>query len=101
MPWVHVADLPDLSRRDVVGVRHADQAIALYWLEDGVYATADACPHQSVLLSGGEVVDGFIECPGHYALFDIRTGRCEGGPTTKGVATYPVRLDGDAVYVLL
>ena len=101
MPWVCVADLAEFSGRDVIGVTCGDRKIALYRLDDGVFATADACPHQSVLLSGGEVVDGFIECPGHFALFDIRTGRCEGGPTTQSLTTYPVRLEDAKVCVLI
>ncbi len=97
MRWVHLANLSDFEDRSVLGVTHEDRKLALYRLEDGVYATTDVCPHQSA----GEVVEGFIECPGHYALFNIRTGQAAGGPTTSDLGTYPVKLDGSKILVLI
>ncbi len=101
MPWVHVADLADFAGRNVIGVEHGERKLAIYRLEDGVYATTDICPHAAARLSGGEVVEGYIECPGHYALFDIRTGASGGGLATGDLTTYPVRVDGTAIHVLL
>ena len=101
MPWARVADLADFAGRDVIGVEHGERKLAIYRLEDGVYATTDVCPHAAARLSAGEVVEGYIECPGHFALFDIRTGESGGGLATGNLTTYPARLDGTRICVLL
>jgi len=40
-----------------------------------------------------------IECPLHYACFDVRTGKLLSGPVSGDVPTYAVRVEGDTVYV--
>ena len=62
----------------------------LYRLGDEFFATGDACPHLGASLSEGCVVDGYIECPLHSALFDIRTGASDGSMTSRPVSTLPV-----------
>jgi nitrite reductase/ring-hydroxylating ferredoxin subunit len=101
MPWRAVASVTDFAERNVIGVAHETLQIALYRLGDCIYATSDTCPHQYAQLSEGEVVGGFVECPAHYALFDIKTGRCEGGVTDRSISTYPVKVEDGRVFVML
>ena len=101
MPWIRVAGLNDLAEHAVIGVTHGTLRVALYRLHDGLFATSDTCPHQNARLSDGEVVGDFVECPAHYALFDIRTGHCEGGATDKPVTTYPVKVEDESVLILV
>ena len=84
------------SGREVKGRR-----IALYRLEDGYFATSNVCTHANVILSVGEVVEGYIECPLHFGLFEIRTGKAAGAPVSVPLATFPVRLDGTRIEVEL
>ena len=51
--------------------------------EDGIRAYHDVCPHASWRLSGGEIVDGVLECPGHGWQFNVATGRCESVPAYR------------------
>ena len=44
--------------------------LALYRLEDGIFATSAACPHLAGSLAAGTVVNGYIECPARCGLFD-------------------------------
>ena len=76
-----------------------DRRIAVYRIDDQYFATSDVCPHQGGTLSEGCVVDGWIECPLHFALFDIRTGAADGGLTTKSVKTFPTKVENDEVHV--
>lgn len=99
MPWHHVADTADLSEKNVIGRECAGKWIAVYRLEDGYFATQNLCTHSAALLSNGEVVDGHIECPAHFGLFEIRTGRAAGSPVTCDLDTYPVRLVGERIEV--
>jgi nitrite reductase/ring-hydroxylating ferredoxin subunit len=99
MTWIHVADTADLDGRDVIGVEIGDLRLAIYRVEDGYYATADRCTHQAARLSEGEVVECYIECPLHYGLFDIRTGKAQGAPVSVDLRTYPVQVEGTRILV--
>ena len=63
------------------------------------YALRDVCGHAGAPLSTGELAGYVIECPLHYACFDVRTGKLLSGPVSGDVPTYQVRVDGDTVYV--
>jgi nitrite reductase/ring-hydroxylating ferredoxin subunit len=99
MPWTYAATASELSERDVISVECEGRRVALYRLDEGVFATSDVCPHQGASLAEGCVVQGFIECPLHFALFDVRTGEADGAMTTKAVRTYPTRVEHGAIYV--
>jgi 3-phenylpropionate/trans-cinnamate dioxygenase ferredoxin component len=64
-----------------------------------VLAVSDICSHADVNLSDGDVEDGSVECWLHGSRFDLRTGRPTGLPATRPVPTYPVKIDGDDVWV--
>jgi 3-phenylpropionate/trans-cinnamate dioxygenase ferredoxin subunit len=42
-----------------------------------------------------------VECWLHGSCFDLRTGKPTGPPASAPVATYPVKIDGDDVFVTL
>jgi 3-phenylpropionate/trans-cinnamate dioxygenase ferredoxin component len=65
------------------------------------YAIYDVCSHAEVPLSEGEVEGGTIECWLHGSCFDLATGKPTGLPATKPVPVYPVKIDGDALYISL
>jgi 3-phenylpropionate/trans-cinnamate dioxygenase ferredoxin subunit len=66
-----------------------------------VYALSDICSHADVSLAEGDVEDGGVECWLHGSRFDLRTGAPTGLPATKPVATYPVTVEGDDVFIKL
>ena len=99
MPWTYAAKCAELGDREVIGVECGGHRLALYRLEDGYFATSDVCPHQGASLSQGCVVEGYVECPLHFALFDIRTGAADGGVTTRSVRTYPTKIENDEIHV--
>lgn len=99
MTWHHLADRADLAGREVVGREHGGRRIALYRVGERYFATADLCTHASALLSQGEVVDGYIECPAHFGLFEIATGKAAGAPVCIDLKTYPVRVVGERIEV--
>jgi 3-phenylpropionate/trans-cinnamate dioxygenase ferredoxin subunit len=59
----------------------------------------DVCSHAEVPLSEGEVYDHTVECWLHGSCFDLRTGQPTGPPATVPVPVYPVKIEGDDVYV--
>jgi len=64
-----------------------------------IHAIEDTCSHANVSLSEGDVEDGEIECWLHGSRFDLRSGKPTGLPATSAIAVYPVKIDGDDVFV--
>ena len=55
--------------------------------------------HAAVALSEGEVEDCTVECWLHGSRFDLRTGKPTGLPATEPIATFPLEVRGDDIYV--
>ena len=91
-----VNDIPDGGAHRVVveGV-----PVAVVRSDGEIYAVHDVCSHANVALSEGEVEGRTIECWLHGSRFDLTSGRPTGLPATKPVPVYPVRLDGNDIYV--
>jgi 3-phenylpropionate/trans-cinnamate dioxygenase ferredoxin subunit len=95
MNWIRIASTGQLQDDEALGVVAGDHRIALC----EVFATSDVCTHAFALLSDGFLEDGCIECPLHQARFDIRTGKVLCAPATENIRTYPVKIDGEDVFV--
>jgi 3-phenylpropionate/trans-cinnamate dioxygenase ferredoxin subunit len=99
--FVKVCMLDELPDEGAIGVTIGDLPVAVIRVGGEVFALRDECTHEEVPLSEGEVYDHTVECWLHGSCFDLRTGAPTGPPATKPVATYPVKIDGDAVYVAI
>ncbi len=77
------------------------QAVLLCKAEGRLYAIEDVCTHDGGELEQGTLEGCRIECPRHGAYFDVRTGAALTLPATEPVRTFPVRLEGDDIYVEL
>ena len=95
--WHDVGSLRDLEVRKKRAVEVEGQAIALFWIKGTVYALADTCIHEQRQLSKGAVLFGKVICPGHQGEFDPGTGAVEDREECQ--PTFPVRVDGEHVYV--
>lgn len=91
-----VAEFADSDRKKVV---LAGKEIAIFKVDGTFFAVADVCTHARALMVGGLLEGHEIECPLHGARFDVRDGRVLTPPAVKGLATYAVRVEGDAVLV--
>ena len=86
---------------DVIGIALAGRDMAIYQVEGEFFATDNICTHGQARLCDG-FLDGFeIECPHHQGKFDVRDGRATCEPATLDVRSYPVRVEGGRVWVLL
>lgn len=77
------------------------EAVAVYNVDGEFYATADTCTHALASLAEGDLEDGEVSCPVHWARFDVRTGAALCFPATEDLATYPVEIVDDTVVVVL
>ena len=96
VPVFKAADLPPGSMTWVAVER---ERVLLANVEGTFYALSDVCGHLRAPLSRGRL-DGYsVECPLHFACFDVRTGALISGPVATGVPTYQVRVEDGTVYV--
>ena len=99
--FVQLATLSAIPENGIYVVEYEGQPIALYNLAGEIYATSNICSHSYAELSEGylDTDDCTIECPLHGSRFDIRTGAALNLPAFAPIASYPERIEGDAVLV--
>lgn len=77
----------------------ADKDITVARVQGAFFAFDDTCTHALVSLADG-TLEGFeVECCAHGARFDVRTGAVRCLPATENLNTYPVKREGDDLYV--
>ncbi|MHC8354100.1 Rieske (2Fe-2S) protein [Pseudomonas sp. LB3P81] len=76
------------------------KSLALFNVEGDLYAIDDSCPHQGASLCGGRLEGRVIQCCAHGLRFDLRSG-CLLNSTQVKVATYPVEVVNDQVFIIL
>jgi len=99
MNEVRVGSFADLETETGTLVDVAGTAVAVFKVDDSVFAVADTCSHAEASLSEGEVFDGEVECPRHGATFDIVSGKALTLPATEPVVTYPALVREGQVFV--
>ena len=97
--FVRVASLSQLADNTAIRVEVGDTPVCVARSGAEVMAIFDECSHAEVSLSDGEVENCSVECWLHGSRFDLRTGKPIGLPATEAVPVYPVRVDGDDIYV--
>ncbi len=105
MAFARVCSLTDVKEPGSLRVEldGTPEAIAVVRFEGEVFAIEDVCSHAEVPLSEGDVEEfqgaPTIECWLHGSCFDLTSGRPTNLPATEPVPVYPVRVDGDDVFV--
>ena len=99
MSFVRVCALSSLAEESAIHVDVDGVEVCLARTQGEVFAIRDECSHAEVPLSEGDIEDGTVECWLHGSRFDLRSGKPTGLPATEAVPVYPVRVDGDDVFV--
>jgi nitrite reductase/ring-hydroxylating ferredoxin subunit len=97
--FVAVAKAAELPPGRMKWVAVNAERLVLANVEGAFYALSDVCGHRNAPLSRGKLQGYLIECPLHFAQFDVRTGELVNGPVSNAVPVYQVRVEGDTVYV--
>ncbi len=88
------SEIPSIGGKRVIsGLRD----IAVFAVDGEIVAIDNRCPHKGGSLAEGVVVEGKVVCPLHAWRFDLSSGRCTDG--RAAVRTYPVRREGDEVFI--
>ena len=98
--WHHLCAAAKLSEGEPLGFKLGDCRVALYRVDDDIFATDDVCSHAFALLSSGFLEGHVIECPLHGAMFDVRDGKCRSS-AYKDVAAFKVEIRDGEIYVQL
>ena len=96
--YVKVATTSEIPQGSGLTVEVGDKPIAVFNCDGSFYAIDDTCPHQGGPLGEGEVEGTIVTCPWHEWRYDVRTGVNTDDSGCK-VASYPVKVEGDAVFV--
>lgn len=97
--FVPVKRVSELSPGQMTWVSVDGERVLLANVGGTFYALEDTCGHQRMALSRGRLEGYEVECPLHFARFDVRTGELITGPVSEDVLTYAVRVENDTVYV--
>lgn len=105
--WVLACYASDVPENGGACVKYEEEQIAVFnFTRRGEwFATQNLCPHkqQMVLSRGmigstGEECEPKVACPFHKKTFSLISGECLSGDEYQ-IKTYPVKLEGDKVYV--
>ena len=99
--WTDVGAEADFFEGAGVAVKPGGHDIAVFKLEDGIYAIDNLCTHGHAQLCEAFVDGHRVECPFHQALFDLRDGSVACGPATEPVKSWPVKIENGRVFLLL
>ena len=97
--FVAVAKIGDVPVGGMTVVAIDRERIMLANVDGQFFAMRDMCGHRNAPLSRGRLEGCIVECPLHFAQFDVRTGRLIDGPISADVPVYEVRVEGDTVFV--
>jgi 3-phenylpropionate/trans-cinnamate dioxygenase ferredoxin subunit len=96
---VEITTLDKLPRDRGVRVTVGEHRIAMFRIDDEVFAIGDRCSHAEASLAEGEVWDHTVECPRHGSEFDLRTGEPGALPATQPVPVYQVSVEDGTIYL--
>jgi 3-phenylpropionate/trans-cinnamate dioxygenase ferredoxin subunit len=99
--YFKVAQSNELDEGELMAVEVDGEPVCLAKVNGCIYAFTDNCTHISGPLNEGELDGEVLTCPWHGAQFNITTGKVLRGPARQDIATYPVRVEDNAVFVSL
>lgn len=90
-----VARVGDVPKGHMIDIEADGTVIALANVDGQFYAFSSECTHASGWLHEGFLEGCVVECPLHFAAFDVRTGEVTAPPAGQPVQTYRVRVQGE------
>ncbi|MBI2094204.1 MAG: nitrite reductase small subunit NirD [Candidatus Omnitrophica bacterium] len=98
--FVKVAKVSDVPAGSGKIIESGGKTIAMFNCEGKFYAIENTCKHRGGPLGEGMLSQTKVSCPWHGWEYDVTTGSCSMDPAIS-VATFPVKIEGDDVFVSL
>jgi nitrite reductase/ring-hydroxylating ferredoxin subunit len=99
--FVQVAHIGDVPPGKLLTVNLKGQPVVLANVDGTIYAFSGMCSHADGPLDRGKLRGDIVECPFHGGRFEVRSGKAVMLPATEDIATFAVRIEGDAIQVAL
>ena len=106
MSYTKATDTRELQPGTMRKIAVEGKTILLVNLDGEFFALSNTCTHMGGSLADGVLEGDVVRCPRHHAGFEVKTGRCVIPPKillfnghAADLQTYPVKVDGDAVWV--
>lgn len=99
--FVAVADETEIPKGKTMAFEIRHHRFVVAHTESGFYAVADECTHDSAPISDGKLSGDIIICRRHGARFDVTSGSVVAPPAIVPLDTYPTKVEGGKVFVLL
>ncbi len=96
---IYVATLRDVPPGHMYYVDVDGLPVALANVGGTIYAFSDSCRHEGGPLSSGILRDRNVTCPWHGWTYDIETGVSIVPPLGLRIATYPVIIQNEHIYL--
>ena len=96
--FVRAAKTDEVSPGNCIDAKLDGHFIGIHNVDGHYYAVTNICPHIGGMLHAGQLEDGVVVCPIHQWMFDVKTGKCI-WPGRCEIATYPVKVDGEHIFV--
>ena len=111
--YIQIATITDLENGSMKKIHAGGQDLLLARVRDRYYCTDAYCPHLGGNLSEGTLTGTILTCPLHHSQFDISDGHVLRWTDLTGsilvaavtqrpprpLRTYPVKIEGNAVFV--
>ncbi len=95
-----ICKLSDLKENQGKRFLINDVDVAVFKVDDKIFALSNICPHQHTkIIYDGVVEDGCVVCPAHGWMFNLKTGKQPTG--ARGLDSFPIKILNDEVYVLV
>jgi nitrite reductase/ring-hydroxylating ferredoxin subunit len=98
MVFVEVLKLKDLNPGAIKLVNIKGQEIAVYNVDNKIYATQNKCLHEKGPLNEGSLDNNIVMCPWHGWRYDVEDGSCKTTPGLK-LKTYKTKIDKEKIFI--
>tara|TARA_B100000927_G_C16150159_1_gene342992 strand:- start:66 stop:389 length:324 start_codon:yes stop_codon:yes gene_type:complete len=97
--FIFVADITDIDLNQSQSIELNGSDILICHTNNGIFAIEDRCSHADIPLCGGQIIDNFISCPVHGAVFDLTDGSVQSPPAFEDIKTFQVKIEGTSISV--
>ena len=97
--YTRVAHIDEIAVDQTLRVEVDGDHILLARLDNELFAINDTCTHEDASLYQGSLHGEYVHCPLHGSRFSIKTGCPIEEPAEEPVATYPVCIKDDWIWI--
>lgn len=97
--FIYVADITDIDLNQSQSFEIHGKDVLICHTNEGVFAVEDKCSHADIPLCGGQIIDNYITCPVHGAVFDLKDGSVQAPPAFEDLETFEVSIEGTSISV--